>query len=67
METAGAGPGGRASGLEDVGSADDRLFVVKGVLGAAGVGASSPPGSACAGADIPTYTPPWETFAWICL
>lgn len=32
MEAAGAGPGGRASGLEAAGATDDRLFVVKGVL-----------------------------------
>nr|XP_019604839.1 PREDICTED: transmembrane protein 242 isoform X2 [Rhinolophus sinicus] len=30
MEAAGAGPGGRASGLEAAGATDDRLFVVKG-------------------------------------
>lgn len=64
METADAGAGERSSGLEVPGSTDDRLFLVKGVLwGAAGVGASAPPGSACAGAGIPTSTPSWETSA----
>lgn len=66
METEDTGTGEPSSRLGAPASTNDRLFVVKGVVWwGAGVGVTSPGALACAGAGIPTHTPPRETFAWV--
>lgn len=62
MEAADAGATERSSRPEASASADDRLFLVKGVVyRGAGVRAGSPGALACAGAGVPTHTLPGGT------
>lgn len=56
MEAGDAGTAGPSSRPEASVSADDRLFLVKGVVGrGAGVRSGSPGALACAGAGVPTH------------
>ena len=62
MEAGDAGPAEPSSRPEASVSADDRLFLVKGVVWrGAGVRSGSPGALACAGAGVPTHTLPGET------
>ena len=62
MEAGDAGSAEPSSRPEASVSADDRLFLVKGVVWrGAGVRSGSPGALACAGAGVPTHTLPGET------